>query len=235
MTQTTEFELAQTHLKDYQRTRTLLMLWSALFAGTLITHLIFGGTLGCWLPFHAITGVMALTKALRLYYKSPEQLPQIERVEQEMGWLFSDDWRDLTGAHEYGFAQDRIQRRRIDRWEFLIHVILFLLASALLIFGGMTFLNYGESVGRYLVLIPVVWFVLALLPHCLRAFPTRGMLIRRERRTGDALRRELRRMQPEKLKNEDKSKREVQYTLGDDGELVEASDPAQPKLKRDEF
>lgn|GEM_PF-1739672 len=234
MTEITEFELAQKRLKDRQRDWFVLFLSSAIFGMTLVGGSIYGDGGSCWLPFQLLTAIMAASKALQLYYSSPNRAPRVERIEQEMVWLFGDDWRDVTGAHEYSFAQERIQKRHIDRWFLLPHIIVFLLGSLTLMSIGAAVLNYGQAAGWLPFGIVIVWFSLALLPHCLRAFPTKGMLSRRERRTGEALRRELHRMQPEKLKNEGKPQRETEYVFGDDGEIIELSDFNDPKQKRDE-
>lgn len=234
MPEITEFELAQKRLKDRQRDWFVLILSSAIFGMTLVGSSVYGDGGSCWLPFQILTAIMVVSKALDLYYSSLGRAPRIDRIEQEMVWLFGEEWRDITGAHEYSFAQERIQKRSIDRWLLLPHIIVFLLASMVLVALGTTLLFYGQAVGWIPLGIAVVWFALALLPHCLRAFPTESRLARRERRTGEALRRELRRMQPEKLKNEEKSKRHIAYTVGDDGELVELSDLHEAKHKREE-
>lgn len=234
MSELTEFELAQKRLKDRQRDWFVLFLSSAIFCMTLVGSSGYGGGGNCWLPFQVLTAIMAASKALDLYYSSPKRVPRIEHIEQEMVWLFGDDWRDITGAHEYIFAQERIQKRSVDRWFLLLHIIVFLPGSLALVSLGTVFLNRSQWVGLLPLGIVVAWFSFALLPHCLRAFPTESRLSRRERRTGENLRRELRRMQPEKPKNEEKSKSQIEYTFGDDGELIELNESDDAKQKRDE-
>ena len=65
-------------------------------------------------------------------------------------------------------------------------------------------------------------------------FSPESILAQRERKVGDALRLELQRMHPpEKRKNEDKPSK-VEYTVGDDGELIEVdSADRDDKSKRD--
>jgi hypothetical protein len=68
-----------------------------------------------------------------------------------------------------------------------------------------------------------IW-LLFLLSHTINTFPTSKMLARRERKVGKNLQMEIDNMYPSKTKNSEKPKRDIQYKIGDDGELVEIED-----------
>ena len=55
-------------------------------------------------------------------------------------------------------------------------------------------------------------------------FPSRRRLVRQERQIGKAILAEMQRSVPEIEKRKDKPKHDVQYRVGEDGELVEVED-----------
>ena len=231
MAQLTEFDLAQKRLKERQRMRTFLILWLAFLLGALFLMVIFPSGSGLWIILGLIAGVLAASNGLQLRISSPNRMPRPELVEQEMSWLFGEDWRDFTSAQEYAFAQDRIRQRRLGRFGLLLHLIVFVPSAAYLVLIGTFLRSYGEALGNAALIVPFAWLIGLLIPHAWRAFPTKGMLARREQKAGSELLLELRRMRPEKLKNDEKLKRGVQYTVGDDGELVEVSQLDEEKHK----
>ena len=232
MQPTSEFELAQKRFKERQRNQFLMIAWFALFCTTMITNVIFGGIVEWWVPLEMFTLIMAVRKLLQIRYSSPIRTIRVGLIEQEMEWLFGEDWHDYTGAQEYIFAQDRIRKRRMERWGFALHLFAFALAVAFAVNMVLFFAKYGQPGGEICLAAPLIWFAFLLVPHLLRVFPFKFMLARREQNLGETLRLELQRMQPEKRKNEDKPKRNVAYTVGDDGELIEV-DRSDDKPKRD--
>ncbi|MEO8394170.1 MAG: hypothetical protein ABI700_14365 [Chloroflexota bacterium] len=229
-----DFELAQKRLKARQRKQFLLTLWLIVVCAMIGANVIFGDQGECWTTLTMGAGLMAITKLIQLYYESVRRPLGDELIAREMEWLFEADWRNTTGAEEYTFAQDRIRKRRLDRWmygfSFLIIVPLALVCISALI----TFQGYGQSGAEGVIIIGLLIMSFLAIRQGRRVFASEGMLATRERKVGDALRRELQRMHPpEKRKNEEKRKREVEYTVGDDGELVEVDAPAKHKLKRD--
>jgi hypothetical protein len=235
MTETIDFQLAQIRLKDRQRKQSLLLLWLALFCTTIIMNVIFGGIVEWWVPLEIFTALMVVVKAIQLYYSSPRRSIRSELIEQEMDWLFGLDWREHTGPQEYTFAQDRIRKRRLERWLFALHLLAFVPISTFFLSGISFLASYGQPGGEICIAVPLTWLVFLLFPHGIRAFPTKEMLANREQRAGEALWLELQKMRPEKLKTKAKPKRDVKYVVGDDGELVEVElEETDEKSKRDQ-
>jgi hypothetical protein len=132
---------------------------------------------------------------------------------------------DMPGRrNEYMLAQERIRRRRIKRSYFYLHLIVYLLVNAALLYLLIgSFARITSAPLGCMVLLPFVWLAF-LGGHGLLAFPSRRRLARREQQIGQAIQAELQQLEPEMAKHKEKPKRDVQYTVGEDGELVEISD-----------
>jgi hypothetical protein len=98
--------------------------------------------------------------------------------------------------------------------------------TAFAIYGTFDFaVQYRElSLQPLCLSVPILWTIFLLLPHALQAFPTDGMLVRRERKVARKLQAEIDSVHPDKLKNDEKLKRDKRYIVGDDGELEEVED-----------
>jgi uncharacterized membrane protein len=216
----TDFELAQERLKTHQRTRTLALLWFGAFGLLILLTIPMGGDVaGTLFPFMVLALFMSAFYGLQACYSSPQKLLDKTLIEKEMIWLFEETWRDNTGAFEYTFAQDRIRSRRRNRLIFVMHLLLFLPINAFALFAG--FAPPTTGLEQLCLTVPIIWTVFLLLPHAIQAFPTAGMLARRERKVAQNLQAEIDSMYPSKSKNEEKAKTDNQYRVGDDGELVE--------------
>jgi predicted nucleic acid-binding Zn ribbon protein len=212
------YELAQQRVEGRQRKRNRTVIWAILAAICILLTLAVGG---CATPFAFFTVVFAVLSGIEWYYASKPWTPPVAQMNDEMEWLFGDNWQDAAGVHEFSLAYERIRKRRTARVQFFAHLAFFLIANfgiwGLILYNVRSFATPGPIL---VVVVPVVWLAV-LLYHLTTAFPSRRYLIRREIKAGEAIRRELEAMQPAKLKNEDKLKRGVHYTISDDGELVE--------------
>jgi hypothetical protein len=205
-----EYELAQKRIQAWRRKRNdtiALVVFIALVSAVCL--LAGNSAFVCGLPFILLAGLFALSNVIELYYHA--HAPSEADMAQEMVWLFGDDWREMTGAQEYALAQDRIRERRIGRWVLPVHIALYTLAAGVILLPirPMPPLVYG---------LFGLWLI-GLFFHARHTFPSLENLARRERKAGEAIRRELELLTPEKRKHEEKPKRA--YALGDDGEIVE--------------
>jgi hypothetical protein len=212
------YELAQQRVEGRQRNRNRTILWAILAAICILLTLVAGG---CALPFAFLTGLFALLSGIEWYSVFKPWSPPPAQMNDEMGWLFGDNWQDTAGVYEYSLAFERIRKRRTARVQFFAHLAFFLVSNfaiwGLILYNVRSFATPGPIL---VVVVPVVWLAV-LLYHLTTAFPSRRYLIRREIHAGEAIRRELDQMQPAKLKNDDKPKRDAYYTISDDGELIE--------------
>lgn len=122
--------------------------------------------------------------------------------------------RDVAGTGEYAYALSRIQARR-RKWGLFIVLSVVVSLFALFMLNMSSFISgRGEPLIELICfsagVIPFVAIVIGALVNC----PTAHTLEARERRAGDEF---LRSQQADKHKT--KPKRE--YSLSDDGELVE--------------
>lgn len=231
----TDFEIAQRRIAERQRKRNIFYIWLATLILLILFGLASGGEVcGALFPIGGIIGLIAFAKGIELYYESPGRQTSREQIEEEMLWLFGENWQEAVGTQSYAFAQSRIRQRRKERWLFVVHTLLFVPGSLAIVSIGLTGVKYGEPSVAAILILNAIW-LLFFLRHAVNAFPTRGMLARRERKVGEALLLELQSMRPEKLKRKEKPGDASGYTISDDGELIELvedSDPLDDKPKR---
>lgn len=213
----TTFEYAQQRLVSRQKKRAMTLLWFGIFGFLVILAML--QVVNIW-PLTCYSLFMVFFYGLQVNYYSPQKTLPDALIEQEMGWLFGEDWRKYTGSKEYVFAQDRIRERRLHRWLFAIHFLVFVVGS-----GFILDFAYLRDDGTYInicLALPLFWAFGLLLPHAIQAFPTARMLWRRESRAAHNLPPEFYDLYPiQQPKNEEKAKTDKQYRVGDDGELVE--------------
>lgn len=140
---------------------------------------------------------------------------QTQQLEQEMYWLFGEDWRDMATPAEYTFALSRLQQRRQGRGCFFLGTIIgtlllcwwfpFILGVPYLL--GVLFFPLGAILAVALVLIPLGLY----FAYALSQFPSTYALSKREREAGRQF----------LVQTYGTVKRKRRLTLGDDGELVE--------------
>lgn len=218
------YEIAQKRIEERQQKRIGVGVWGILLILMLAITLIAGpAAVGCTIPLIASMSFFAIRDGIPLYYVSPQRAPSREMVDDQMMWLFGDDWRDIAGTQEYMLAQERIQRRRIRRSYFYLHLAVFLLVNAGLLLLLIDSFTRPNSELSCMLLFPFAWLTF-LAGHGFIVFPTQRRLVRQERQFGLALQMEIQRSIPEMTKRKEKPKRDVEYRIGEDGELVEISD-----------
>ena len=226
MEQLSEHEIAQQRIEELQHRRSRLIIWVVLLVVLLLAALVGNiPSISCTIPLIIAGFIFASLDGIELYFASPRRAPVAETVEQEMSWLYGDDWQEQVGAPEYKRGRERVRQRGISRWHFFLHVIVFLLANVA-IANLMFFENRGLFIrpSEYLLTFEIFWLAL-LVRHAFMAFPSSYRLMQREQRIGQAIRDEIQRnRQRETLKWKEKPKRDVLYRIGEDGELVEVED-----------
>ncbi|MBZ0297633.1 MAG: 2TM domain-containing protein [Anaerolineae bacterium] len=215
------YDLAQQYIEQRQRKRDHALFWLVLAALSLLSTFAFAGCLLPLLPIALIFAALSYNE-----FTARQWIPPTPQVDQEMEWLFGENWADTADVYEYALALERIRKRRIARSRFVFHLIVFLLVASGFLIVIFSFVlvrrTYsGMAEPPLLLLIPLIAWIAMLVYHRNRVFPTQRRLAQRERQAGEAIQRELDQMQPVKLKNEEKLKRDTYYTVGDDGELIE--------------
>jgi hypothetical protein len=226
------YEYAQRHLMQRERRRNRFILW----IGVLVV-LLFGALVGigfCTLPLLIAIAPLAITEGMELYLLLQRSTPSTEAVEQGMAWLFGDDWRDLAEPQTYMIAQDRIRRQRMSRWRFYMHLIVYLPVNTLILYLMYTNLfRFNALPSGFELLVSLLWLGL-LVRHGYSAFPSRKRRAQRERQFGQAIQFQIEQSTPETFKYKEKPKRDVRYTIGEDGELEQISEYLEvEKPKRD--
>jgi hypothetical protein len=219
-----DFEIAQRRIAERQSKRNIFHIWVAALILLILFGLVSGGEVcGALFPIGGIIGLIAFAKGIELYYESPRRQTSREQIEEEMSWLFGENWQEVVGTQSYAFAQSRIRQRRKERWLWVVHTLLFVPASLAIASIGLMGVRYGEPGVAAILVLNMIW-LLFFLRHAVKAFPTRGMLASRERKVGEALLLELQSMRPEKLKRKEKPDDASRYAIGDDGELIERTE-----------
>jgi hypothetical protein len=220
-----DHEIAQKRIDERRRNRDQFYFRLAALTALVFVSIFTGsGGLSCLLPVLIFVGLVAASKGVELFFSSPHQELPTPLVEQELEWLFGQDWQNSTGSVEYAFAQDRIRKRQIARWKFPIHLLIFGLIYFLITqFINGQFAPFNMTAPVWLYALPLIYLVF-LIRHAWSAFPTRGLLERRERAAALTMDRELQAIQPRKLKREETLKPDARYAISGDGELVEVPD-----------
>ncbi len=227
-----DYEIAQRRIAERQRKKTQFRT-SIVFMVILILLTVIGREAGaCIIPLAIVAGIFVVANGIELYYATPNHAPPENEMDQEMEWLFGDDWQNHVTAQARALAQDRIRKRRINKWGFAEHLLLFIPINGWLIFTATKNQYSGQG---FVFLVIISWSVI-FLNHARLAFPTQSMLAKREINLGKTLQVELAYLQPDHLKPKEKLKRGKYYQVGDDGELEEVEDDAlqiEDKPKRD--
>lgn len=221
MNTVSEYEIAHQRLESRKTSKNAFLRMLIILLIMIALSAIGGTMLTCsLLPITVIIGIFTIIRGIQFYQDARPYTPSEQLVELEMMWLYGDDWQNITTVHEYTIAQDRIRKRRRDRGSFLMHLLIFIPINSGLVIIADTFTRYGENGSWWVYAITLIWS-LFLLVNAVQVFAPRWMLEQRERKAGEAMRREIEKLYPEKLKQKEKLKRGVYYTLSDDGELVE--------------
>jgi hypothetical protein len=221
-----EHEIAIRRVEERERQKLSFKVWLAISV-TMLILTFFAGILA---PIAIIAGLVTVSKGIDLYYSSPERVLSQKTVELELFWLYGDDWQNIASPTEYAFAQSRVRKRRIERGQFILHLLLALPINVGILFFFDYFRRYNEPGGTICLGIVGFW-MLVLFGHAYQAFPSNAALARRERSVARQLDLELGKIHPQ---SKHKLKRGEQFNLGPDGELPELSDqPLDIKPKRD--
>lgn len=218
----TDFTLAVGRMNRWKRRRLEVGVWVLIFVVSLVAN-VYLRLDGAWvLPLIPIAAFfMFVFRLIQLFTDEPNRKFVPTTVQDEMQWLFGDDWSITTGPSEFIFAKDRLRKRRIAPWLFAGHMLIALPFLAITIMLLISMVQFSEDTGAAMLILGVlVWLSAAAIPHFHHTFPSRARLEQRERRLGEALRLEQQRMYPEA---QEKAKRK-RYAIGDDGELVEIED-----------
>jgi uncharacterized membrane protein YhaH (DUF805 family) len=233
-----EVAIAHERLRKRHQQKNIFYIWLTLFTFAVILTIVSVATktdiYQCTIPMAGIVGLIALLRGIQLYYSSTHREIKDELLEQEMSWLFGENWKETTGYQEYQVAQDRIMRRRAERPLFLLHLLVFIPVNGFIVLFGNMFVQYNEPGAIWFYITALIWLAF-LIRHTIVTFPTKGMLRRREHKAGQTLLNEIQRIDKHKPQ---KAKNDRRYALSDDGELVEIEDddlwpePPKPRKKR---
>ena len=227
-----DYEIAQRRIAERQRKKTQFRI-SLLITIVVLFLTFLGRDVGyCTVPLAVIAGLFTVANWIELYYTAPTRSLNAAEIEQEMEWLFGDNSQEQGNTQAYALAQDRIRKRRINKWRFLGHTLLFVPINGLLTLTAFS----GNSLDNFFFAIVVLVWLGLFIAHLVSAFPRQRWLARREIAYGQTIQNEVNRLQPDKPKQKEKLKRGKYYQVGDDGELEEVEDEAlmmDEKPKRD--
>ena len=224
MEQLTGYTIAHERIEERQRKSNRFKGWIILLIPVgLVTFLSYQAADHTWLctaPMLLGLGVFLLMDGIELYLLSPRRELSTAVFEQEMTWLFGDDWQVTAGTQEYMLGQERIRRRQVRRGQFYPHLFVSVIMNSRLL----TLLNTPPDYGALQGLGVIAVLLGLLIFHGYKVFPSRGRLEQRERQFGQAIQVEIQQIEPEMMKRMEKPKRDVRYLIGEDGELVEIED-----------
>jgi hypothetical protein len=157
------YEIAQQRIQKRARTRNVFYIWlGILVVLSLLTVATVPLGPGCayLVPITVVVGLVTLAKGIQVYFDAPGRSLPMPLIEQEMTWLYGENWRSGTGTEEYTFAQDRIRKRWGERWRFALHLLLFTPVNAWMLSLVVTFIQF--RVGLILLIVLMTWLILLL-------------------------------------------------------------------------
>jgi 2TM domain len=215
-----DYEIAQRRIAERQASKSRFRILLVVIAILVFITLVSGESAFCTVPIGIITALFAFADGIEMYYATPEHGPSEAEVEQEMSWLFGKDGQNQSTTQAHALAQERIRKRRIKKWKFFGHLLLFVPVNGWLIHSAIS-TNNGDRFG--FLLVTLTWFIL-FIAHAESVFPSQRILEKREASFGNQILSELDNLQNVKVKPKEKLKRGKYYEVGDDGELVEVED-----------
>lgn len=217
-------KISQDRIEERRKRTNRFKLWIALFILAAVVMLLSlqstNSSWQCTIPIMLGFGALVLKEGIELYLHTPQRELSPHVFEQELIWLFGDDWQGVAGTQEYMLAQDRIQRRQDRREQFYLHLFVSLVFNSFFFPFLFTPPNYFSPASLAVFAVSLG----LLIVHGYVVFPTRRRLERQESDLGRAIQVEIDRSIPEISKNKQKPKRDVQYRVGEDGELEEISE-----------
>jgi hypothetical protein len=223
MEQLSGYEIAQKRIEDRRNKSNRFKLWIVLFIlAALVTQMFIDDYhfLVFSIPIAFLMGFFILMDGIELYFTSPRRQLSPHIFEQEMAWLFRDNWQDVAGTQEYMLGQERIRRRQIRQGQFYLHLCISLIYNYL---SFASFFRQPEF-GPVHALVTSAVSLGLLVFHRYKVVPSRQRLERRERDFGRAIQTEIAHSIADSPKRKEKPKRDVRYTIGEDGDLEEISE-----------
>jgi hypothetical protein len=224
-------KIPQDRIEKRRKRTNRLKLWIALFILAAVVTLLLATQIEvCTIPIMLGLGALALKDGIELYLHTPQRELSPHVFQQELIWLFGDDWQGIASTQEYLLAQERIQRRQIRREQFYLHLFVSLILNSFFLFMLLSPPNSVSPQAFGIIIASLVFLIF----HGYKAFPSHQQLEHQERDIGRAIQAEIDRSVPEISKYKEKPKRDVQYRVGEDGELEEISEYLEDdKPKRD--
>jgi hypothetical protein len=224
MEQLSGYEIAQKRIEQRRQKSSRFKVWIALLIlAALVTQQSLQANNHnslCTVPIMLGLGLFIFMDGIELYFTSPRRQLSAHIFEQEMTWLFGDDWQDVAGTQEYMLGQERIRRRQIRQGQFYLHLFISLMYNCLAV---SSLFRYPEF-GSFHTLVTLAVSLVLLIFHGYKVIPSRRRLEHQERDIGRAIQAEIAHSIPESAKHKEKPKRDVRYTIGEDGELEEISE-----------
>jgi hypothetical protein len=184
-------KIPQDRIEKHRKRTNRFKLWIALFILAAVVMLLSLQSTDrywqCTIPIMLGFGALILKEGIELYLHTPQRELSPQVFEQELIWLFGDDWQGVAGTQEYTLAQDRIQRRQDRREQFYLHLFVSLVFNSFFFPFVFTPPNYFSPVSLAVFAVSIVF----LIVHGYVVFPTQGGLNTRNATSDEPFRQKL--------------------------------------------
>jgi hypothetical protein len=217
-----DHQIIQRRMEHHRRRLSLLYLLLAGFTFLVCVGLSIGRFFPqCVVPALILVSLGAVAQSIAIYIAAPGRNISTALVEQELQWLFGEDWQNSTGSVEFAFAQDRVVQRQVRRATFPVHVLMFsaFYGTLGMVINGLPDILRGGLTALFGA-VAAVWLAFLVL-HALWAFEPKKILERRERSAAQATERQIKASQASVATVDETLKPGAHYAVSDDGELVE--------------
>ena len=136
-----DYEIAQRRINERQRKKTQFRTSLFFLAIAILITLISTNAGYCTIPLAILAAFLSTANGIELYYTTPSHAPSEAEIEQETLWLFGEDRHELLSAQAHMFAQDRIRKRRIEKWRFVGHLLLFIPLDGFIAVSAQSYLD----------------------------------------------------------------------------------------------
>ena len=171
-----DYEIAQRRISERQRKITQFRA-SLVFVGVMIFITLMSSNAGsCTIPLAILGAFLSIANGIELYYTTPSHAPSEAEIEQETLWLFGEDRHDVLSAQAHMFAQDRIRKRRIEKWRFVGHLLLFIPLDGFIAIAALR----ATFPSNLVVLAIAVAWVIIFISDARSTFPSKSRLEKRE-------------------------------------------------------
>jgi hypothetical protein len=186
----------------------------------------------CVVPALILVGLGIVAQAISVQVAAPRRIISTALVDQQLEWLFGEDWQNSTSSVVYAFAEDRVRQRQVWRAIFPVHLLMYaaFYGTLVMLFGVSQVLGGGLLIIFGAITLP--WLAFLAL-HAWVAFPTKNMLQSRERAAAREKEQQLRANQPRVARVDQTLEAGAHYAISDDGELVKVTDTKeQPRQEK---